>query len=200
MNKINDTIPNYTDTVKISNIKCHALALAFFVTWRVFVPGLLFLCVTGCATNSLSFAAARGDATAVDALIAKGVDVNASRLSGGMTTLMFACQIDNLRIVQALLAKGADVNAKNDYGRTPLMMATCGPLKYKMEGSSGGGTMWKMDLDAPPHGDLSVVRALLDSGADVNARQNDGTTALMIATQGGQKDIVELLRQHGAHE
>ena len=48
-------------------------------------------------------------------------------------------------------------------------------------------------------GDLSSVRGLLDSGADVDARDGDGMTALMFAAHGGHLAIVRELLLRGAN-
>lgn len=47
-------------------------------------------------------------------------------------------------------------------------------------------------------GDLSQVRTLLDQGADVNGRDNQGVTPLHYAAQQGHNEIVELLISRGA--
>jgi ankyrin repeat protein len=49
-------------------------------------------------------------------------------------------------------------------------------------------------------GNIKVVRVLLQAGADVNARNNDGSTALTLALEYGHKRIVELLIKTGAEE
>ena len=61
----------------------------------------------------------------VQALIAKGADVNA-KAGDGRTALIQASEIGHLDVVRALLAKGADVNAKTNDGRTALTAATAG--------------------------------------------------------------------------
>lgn len=47
-------------------------------------------------------------------------------------------------------------------------------------------------------GDHETVRALLQSGADVNARDRYGQTALMLAAHRGHAAIVDVLIEHGA--
>jgi len=42
------------------------------------------------------------------------------------------------------------------------------------------------------------VRLLLERGADVEAKDNDGKTALQYAAEGGYDEIMKLLREHGA--
>ncbi len=48
-------------------------------------------------------------------------------------------------------------------------------------------------------GDLVRVRSLLQGGADCNARDDEGTTALMVAAGGGRLDIVQALIESGAN-
>ncbi len=47
-------------------------------------------------------------------------------------------------------------------------------------------------------GDVAAVRAQLASGADVNAAETDGTTALLWATYQGSPELVKLLLDAGA--
>jgi len=64
-----------------------------------------------------------------------------------------------------------------------------------------------MDDSTPLHcaawkGHLEVVKALLDAGADINAKsQNDhyGDTPLHAASHGNQKDVVKVLIERGAN-
>jgi hypothetical protein len=52
---------------------------------------------------------------------------------------------------------------------------------------------------AAKKGDTSRVEALLKAGADIEAKDNDGRTALMLAAQYGRVDTVRLLLAKGAH-
>ena len=45
---------------------------------------------------------------------------------------------------------------------------------------------------------LSTAKLLLEKGADVEAAQTDGVTALMLAAQGGHEAVAQLLLQHSA--
>jgi len=49
---------------------------------------------------------------------------------------------------------------------------------------------------AASHGRLEMLELLLECGADVNARDNDGSTALMCACEHGYMDIVQTLLVH----
>src|SRR4030095_11805795 len=47
-------------------------------------------------------------------------------------------------------------------------------------------------------GDVAAVRALLQDGADVDARDRHGQTALMLAAHAGHDDVIAVLLEHGA--
>ena len=49
---------------------------------------------------------------------------------------------------------------------------------------------------ASENGHTEVVKLLLDTGADVNAQNADGETALIIASRYGNKEIAELLKKN----
>jgi ankyrin repeat protein len=76
--------------------------------------------------------------------------------------------------VQLLLSAGADPNEVNDRGETALHWAA-------WRGRSA-----------------SIIAALLDCGADLDARRQDGRTAYALAFQGGQAEVVALLASRGA--
>jgi uncharacterized protein len=49
-----------------------------------------------------------------------------------------------------------------------------------------------------PERHLDVVQALIAKGADVNAKRNDGLTALMTASRRDRIDVVQALLDRGA--
>lgn len=53
-------------------------------------------------------------------------------------------------------------------------------------------------IQAVKIGDIKRVQALLVTGADVNASDRDGTTALMFAALRGYTEIVQILLAQGA--
>ena len=53
-------------------------------------------------------------------------------------------------------------------------------------------------IDAARKGDINRIKKLLDKGADVNAKDKDGETALMAAALRGHTEIVQFLLNKGA--
>jgi ankyrin repeat protein len=53
-------------------------------------------------------------------------------------------------------------------------------------------------MNAAFKGTLPSVRCLVDNGADVNARDEDGATALELAVSGGHWEVVKWLLDKGA--
>lgn len=119
----------------------------------------------------LMHAAAFGSVEAVEILLASGADVNAKDAFGA-TALLWAA--GDPRKAQILVEHGADVNATTTRGRTPLIFA------------------------ASHDGNIETVRLLLAKGADVSARDMQGSTALMTAANAGALDTVKLLIDYGA--
>lgn len=53
-------------------------------------------------------------------------------------------------------------------------------------------------MDAAKNGHVYIAQMLLDAGADVNAEDQNGGTALMRAADNGYADIVRILTEAGA--
>ena len=78
--------------------------------------------IDSAGSAALMFASKHGHTPVVEALLAKGADVN-SKDEGGYTALIMA-SLDQLAVVKLLLAKGADVNAVAKNGTTALTLAS----------------------------------------------------------------------------
>ena len=151
-------------------------------------------------------AAAGGDAAAVRAFIAEGVDVEARRADGA-TALLWASHRDDLEMVDLLLGAGADVNAADDNGVTPLERAAenASPAMVEKLLAAGASTQASRTSGLTPlmtaarTGHLEVVDALLGHGADVNAATTEThSTALMWAVAGSHPAVVRALLAAGA--
>ena len=94
----------------------------------------------------------------------------------GWTPLHLACFFNHPAIAEALILSGADVQARsrNAMQNAPLHAAAAGRSRES-------------------------VRILLEHGADVNAQQEGGWTALHAASQNGDVEMVQLLIASGAH-
>jgi ankyrin repeat protein len=113
-------------------------------------------------------------------LIERGADVNVAN-TRGQTRLWVAARYGDADVVEALLQAGADVNKADEDGYAPLSAAAS--AKAHEDGFAAITTITKM---------------LIDHGADVNATNNRGETALVRAMIGDSADVVEALLQAGA--
>jgi ankyrin repeat protein len=113
-----------------------------------------------------------------------GSGVNAS-LTIGSTPLMKAATTSDMALMKILLAAGADPNLTTEDRTTAFMMAA--GLNWHDISSLG------TDKDS-----LDVLQLLIDLGADVNAFNDEGLTALHGAAQRGSVPIVEFLIAKGA--
>ena len=55
-------------------------------------------------------------------------------------------------------------------------------------------------MGAAELGRFEVVKLLLKRGADINPRDRSGMTALTLSQEKGHKEIVKLLKAHGARK
>ncbi len=126
------------------------------------------------STSDAFYSAIRNDDLAtLQSLLKSGADPNAGDPRGGATPLMYAAAVGSLEALKLLLDRKADPNAANAAGLTALMMSVT---------------------------DIDKVRALVASGADVNAVTKRGRSALMLAAASDNSaPIVRLLMASGAN-
>ena len=75
-----------------------------------------------------------------------------------------------MRVLAFLIGSGADVNAESPNGTTPLMMAAM-------------------------YGNAATVKLLLESGANVETRNDQQLSAEDFAMRAGREDSAQLIRQ-----
>jgi uncharacterized protein len=141
----------------------------------------------------------------IQALLAHGANVNAqlkkqqpyrskvdrgadTMLGTGTTPLLRAAKAGDTELVKVLLATGADVKLVTKSGMTPVMAAA--GLGTKEEDTTGRK---KTEAEA-----IASIKLCVDAGADVNALDNQGDTALHGAAQKGHDQVVKFLVDHGA--
>jgi hypothetical protein len=115
-----------------------------------------------------------------------GVHVDPLRTDRGINALHTACMGLDLETVTLLLDRGADVNLPSRGGRgTSIHSKNSTPLHIVTEqGASRDRT--------------AVLTALLNAGANVNATDKDGNTALILACIAGDFEAVVILLDRGA--
>ena len=165
----------------------------------------------------LHLAAAPPDTTIVSALVNAGADVNARNLSGE-TPLHAAWRHDSPLVIGKLLELGADPEAEDDRGRIAGPTCDWGDYDFfrdapveSVRGCVEVGTpidsrdrvgrplLHRLGGSLFSRGDVTIAIAslLLEAGADVNERDDRGSTPLHYAA-GGTSDFVAALLEAGA--
>ncbi|XP_071763948.1 fibronectin type 3 and ankyrin repeat domains 1 protein [Centroberyx gerrardi] len=155
----------------------------------------------------LMVAAMRGFYSLVDILVQNGAEVNMKN-SSGKDSLMLACFCGHLDIVRYLRQSGALWTSRDKAGCTALHWAVDGShlpvIQHMIEDNcqvdvkeSVSGWTPLMRVSAVT-GNAEVASLLLRAGADVNVRDRDGKTPLMIAVLNNHEDLVKLLLENGA--
>src|SRR4051812_36006547 len=171
--------------------------------------------------TALSLAALNGSATMIEALLAAGADPN-TVVSRGQTVLMTAARSGHAAAVRALLDRGARADAQEDLlGETALTWAAAENhadivallLKARADPNQRSRSLtWPKDnfgLEGVPtylpkggwtplmyaarEGAAEAARTLAEAGADLNAVDADGSTALIRAITNSHYDTAAVL-------
>lgn len=137
--------------------------------------------------------------------------------TAGHTPLSRACQAGHLGVVQFLVGNKADLQKAANNGASPFMMACqisgcIKTVKHLLEQAALGDNHNWFNINhvnedgktplylASSNGHTSIVRFLLDHGADIHKAStgdNGGWTAFHAACEGGHVEVVKLLREFG---
>lgn len=117
---------------------------------------------SGNGDNALMIACFKGNKAAVEALLAKGAEVNRP----GWTPLHYAAFGGHNDIIRLLLDKSAYIDVESPNKTTPMMMAV-------------------------RNGHIYTVKLLLDEGADATLKNDLGMSAIDFAEKHDHKDIAE---------
>lgn len=160
--------------------------------------------------RALRAAAERNDPAAFDLLLRQGADVNA-RDAQQDSAFLIAARNGHAVLVRKALAAGADVRALNRYGSTALMgpayrghletvrLLLATPIDIHHVNNLGWTALLEaivLGTDTAAH--REIVQLLIERGSNVNARDSNGKTALQLAEQNGQSEVVRMLRAAGA--
>jgi ankyrin repeat protein len=125
-------------------------------------------------TNILFWAIREGASLeAIELLVEYGVDISQVDMDG-ISALDMAIKFRREDILRYCIDKGIDVNStKRKSGMLPILLASC-------------------------FRDTSMVDILLENGADINATDKSGMSAMDYAKKLGQKKMLEYLESKGA--
>lgn len=135
--------------------------------------------ISGTFGTALTYAVFENDIEMVKIIVEAGANVNA-RGNDGNTALHSTIWCSNYEIAKYLISKGADVNIKGGFGATPLIHAIISEQ------------------------DVEMVKIFIEAGADVNtifsgeSPKYNGKSALQIAEELDNKEIINLLKKAGA--
>ncbi|HEX4744306.1 MAG TPA: ankyrin repeat domain-containing protein [Candidatus Limnocylindria bacterium] len=121
-------------------------------------------------------AAAVGDLAQVRAHVQRDPSLVNAYAADGFFPLGLAAFFRRPEVVDHLIAQGADVKA---VARNPMQVTA-------LHSAVADG------------GDARIAKALVEAGADVNAKQRHGWTPLHGAAESGDRELVELLLDRGA--
>lgn len=141
----------------------------------------------------------------IELLIAKGADVNVqlskappfrlkldrgtdSLLVAGTTPFLRAAKSADAPVMRLLLEHGADPRLSTVQGVNPLM--TAANLATKESDTTG---RYKTEAQM-----IEAIQICLDEGLDINAKANDGRTAVFGAATFGLNEVIRYLVDHGA--
>lgn len=156
--------------------------------------------------SALIYASENGNINIMKYLIDNGIDVNGKADDNGDTPLLWAVTGKNpYEASKLLIENGANVNATNDSGVAPAtILAASTPKVVKLLKDNGADLDTKFLDYYPPiaiaagAGNLEIVKALVENGADVNYYPNDiNYTAIFHAIDQHNYEVAEYLFKNG---
>ncbi|WP_157159650.1 ankyrin repeat domain-containing protein [Brachyspira pilosicoli] len=156
--------------------------------------------------SALIYASEKGNINIMKYLIDNGIDVNGKADDNGDTPLLWAVTGENpYESSKLLIENGANVNATNYGGVAPAtILAASTPKVVKLLKDNGADLDTKFLDYYPPiaiaagAGNLEIVKALVENGADVNYYPNDiNYTAIFHAIDQHNYEVAEYLFKNG---
>ncbi len=147
----------------------------------------------------LHHAADSGGRALIELLIANGADVNA-REAAGKTPIFSSAWDGDVEATRILLRHGAKASVRDEFGNSPLLNAVeknhdLAELLMKW-GARPDATVLHAAI---AHADFNMIKLLVAGGADVNAVDGEGWTALRRAElRDDAAEVTRFLIAHGA--
>ena len=140
---------------------------------------------------------------AVRAALANGADANMPQRGMNYTPLMVAAKRWGFgEVLRTLLAHGADANARDVNRRTALDNALCSEdadnVRLLLEGGAKVNQPGLLSYVIRRCMNREILRVMIEHGADVNMRDEEGDTALHEAVDMSSAETVWLLLKAGA--
>src|SRR5436190_10264426 len=160
-----------------------------------------FLLASG-ATEDIYGAVIVGHVDKVAAFLKQDKKLVNARDSGGKAPLHWAALYGQKKVMELLLAEKADVNLLDGDGFTPLHWATTFNKRDAVELLLANKANMNIKVEkygwtplrlAVIHGHMAAAEALLNGGADPNAKDDENIPLLHQAIIRGKKEMVELL-------
>lgn len=148
----------------------------------------------GYSQTPLHTACEHGRLDIVKFLIENGASIEAKNRNLE-TPIYVACHAGQFEIMKYLIEQGAYIDAKNISHRTPLH-ATCfceHLITYSVAEETASSKIHERNL-------FEHVKLLVEHGAEINIKDDNGYTALDIARMFEFHEIADYLKAHGANE
>lgn len=139
--------------------------------------------------TALIHAAERNHVPSIRALVSHGADIEAS-VDGGFGPLSLAIESGKFLAAKALIELGANVNVASGDDRVTAIMVAASQMAV---GEAAKEIERRQGLRS-----TDIATALVERGADVNAVNAEGVSALMIAAARGNIPMIGLLLEAGA--
>ncbi|KAF5281783.1 hypothetical protein FQR65_LT14530 [Abscondita terminalis] len=142
-----------------------------------------------------------GSISLVRLLLGSGADPNIADRINGSTCLHWAVTVNEDDYVKALVEHGADINKENNDGETPLNRARrfgYDILERMMTKTDDGFKQFDNLCEAVKRGAIFTVKKLLENDFDIDKKNENGETLLMIALENCEVGVADYLITRGA--